>query len=75
MICSSLPKGTIVASNSLVNTNIEELEDNCLVGGTPAKVIAKGFKLINNPEIERIVTQRMKSSIIDCIQLDEELDF
>lgn len=52
MIGFSIPKGTIVASNSLVTSKIDSIQDNCLIGGIPAKLITKGVQRVMNKETE-----------------------
>ena len=47
-----LPDYTIVASNSLVNKDMSDIPESSMIGGTPAKLIATGFRKIENSKIE-----------------------
>lgn len=55
-----LPNFTIVASNSLVGKDFSKLPESCLIGGIPAKLIATGFRKIEDSRIEREVAQYYK---------------
>lgn len=43
---SFLPDFTIVASNSLVNSSINNVPENSIIGGQPAKLISTGYRRI-----------------------------
>lgn len=45
---SCLPDYTIVASNSLVNSNTNNIPSNSLIGGIPAKLLSTGYRRIYN---------------------------
>jgi len=47
-----LPDYTIVASNSLVSKDFSNIPESSMIGGIPAKVIASGFRKIENSKIE-----------------------
>lgn len=47
-----LPDYTIVASNSLVNKDMSDIPVSSMIGGTPTKLIATGFRKIENSKIE-----------------------
>lgn len=49
---SILPDFTIVASNSLVNKDFSNIEKSSMIGGTPARFLATGFRRIENNECE-----------------------
>ena len=48
-----LPNYTIVGSNSLVNKDFSNIPESSMIGGIPAKLIATGFRKIENSRIER----------------------
>lgn len=48
-----IPDFTIVASNSLVSKDFSNIENNSMIGGIPAKLIATGFRRIENRECEQ----------------------
>lgn len=50
-----LPDYTIVGSNSLVNKNMADIPESSMVGGIPAKLLATGFRRIDNYKIEKAV--------------------
>lgn len=52
-----LPDYTIVGSNSLVNKSVKNIPENSIIGGIPAKLIATGFRRVNNSDVERELWQ------------------
>jgi acetyltransferase-like isoleucine patch superfamily enzyme len=64
-----LPDRIIVASNSLLNKNYIEkgIESYSLIGGMPAKLIAKGMKRIYSRENEMILKQYFIENEIDNV--------
>ncbi len=62
---AKIPNYTIVASNSLVNNHINDIPENSIVGGIPAKLISTGYRRVYNKELEnkcRIFYQNHESS-------------
>ena len=52
-----LPDYTIVASNSLVGKDYSNIPSGSMIGGIPAKLLASGFRRVENSEIiQRIAT-------------------
>jgi transferase hexapeptide repeat containing protein len=51
-----LPDFTIVASNSLVGKDYSDIPESSMIGGIPAKLIATGFRKVENSKIECQVT-------------------
>lgn len=51
-----LPDFTIVASNSLVGKNYSDIPESSMIGGIPAKLIAIGFRRVENSKIEYRIT-------------------
>jgi acetyltransferase-like isoleucine patch superfamily enzyme len=64
-----LPNRTIVASNSLLNKNYIEqgIESYSLIGGIPAKLIAKGMKRIYSRENEIILKKYFTENGTDIV--------
>lgn len=58
---SILPDYTIVASNSLVNKKCKDIPKNSIIGGTPAKLIATGFRRIRNSDVDTLVRKYYKT--------------
>ena len=54
---SRLPKGSIVVGNSLINKDFSNEPENCIFGGTPAKILKQGFKRLFNTNEERKTTR------------------
>lgn len=56
-----LPDFTIVASNSLVGKDFSSIPESSMIGGIPAKLIATGFRRVENPifnkEINRFYSE------------------
>jgi acetyltransferase-like isoleucine patch superfamily enzyme len=52
-----LPDFTIVASNSLVSKDYSNIPIGSMIGGTPAKLIASGFRRVENELIEKRIMQ------------------
>lgn len=50
-----LPDCTIIASKSLVNKNLSDLPEESIIGGSPAKLIATGYRLVQNKTMCRII--------------------
>jgi len=48
----TLPVGTIVGSNSLVNKSFKDIEPFSIIAGIPAKLIKTGFRRIFNTTTE-----------------------
>lgn len=51
----SIPSDIIVASHSLVNKTIDNLQPDSLIGGSPAHLLKTGVKRINDHKIEAYV--------------------
>lgn len=53
---SYLPAFTVVASNSLVNKNMMEIGEHCLIGGIPSKLIHRGVErlLVVDAEVDKL---------------------
>ena len=52
-----LPDFTIVASNSLVGKDMSAIPESSMIGGVPAKLIATGFRRVENRKIEEMIWQ------------------
>lgn len=52
-----IPDYTIVASNSLVNKDMTDVPESSMIGGIPAKLIATGFRKIENCKIENEISR------------------
>lgn len=79
---TKLPPNTIVASNSLLNKDYVRsgLEEYCLIGGQPARLIKKDIMRVYNRDNERDYNQYFRHSLEDaCFLSDEsfklEMDF
>lgn len=48
-----IPNKTIVASNSLVNKDMSDIPEESIIGGQPAKLIATGFRRVENGKLEK----------------------
>lgn len=71
-ITGSIPNGTIVASNSVVNgKTIENIEDNCLIGGIPAKLISTGLQLINDPKTEQKIAKYFNENNVKIVDIEQ----
>lgn len=61
-----IPDCTIVASNSLVNKSLSDLPEESIIGGSPAKLIATGYRLVQNKamcrEIGKFFTSEPEAS-------------
>ena len=56
-----LPDYTIIGSNSLVNKDFSTVPDSSIIGGIPAKLIATGFRKVENSHIVSKVFNYFKS--------------
>lgn len=52
-----LPDYTIVGSNSLVNKDFSNIPESSIIGGIPAKLIATGFRKVEDSRIEHEISQ------------------
>lgn len=52
---TQLPNYTIVASHSLVNKDFSKILEESIVGGMPARVIATGYRKIDNSEMQKSI--------------------
>lgn len=50
---SVVPSYSIVVSGSMINRDLSDMGSDCIIGGTPCKKIASGFRLVNNYAKER----------------------
>lgn len=66
-----LPDFTLVASNSLLNTDYSEIPESSLIGGIPAKFIAHGFRKIENGLIEQEIAHFYKMNPDGVFNLPE----
>ena len=61
---AKIPDYTIVSSHSLLNKDFSTIDPGTIIGGIPAKLIASGYKLVNNRykemEIAHYYTQNNK---------------
>ncbi|MBR5481871.1 MAG: acyltransferase [Bacteroidaceae bacterium] len=66
---TKLPDFTLVASNSLLNKNYSEIPESSLIGGIPARLIATGFRKIENGMIETEIAQfyKMNPNQVFCM--------
>lgn len=53
---SVIPDKTIVASNSLVGKDYSSIPEESIIGGIPAKLIATGFRRVENKDLVRKLT-------------------
>lgn len=70
---TNLPAYTVVASNSLVNKNFEEIGERCMIGGVPAKFITNGVERLLLKEVEIDKLFKSADDIIDYEEFKEEL--
>lgn len=50
-----IPNRTIVASNSLVGKDMSAIPESSIIGGVPAKLVATGFRRVENEEFNRVL--------------------
>lgn len=67
-----IPDATIVASNSLAGKDYSEIGNNAMIGGTPAKLIAKGFRRVNNKLYEKAISKYYKENPDGMFQIPED---
>ena len=67
-----LPDFTIVASNSLVGKDMSSIPESSMIGGIPAKLIATGFRRVENRNIERNITHYYKEYPDGIYQIGNE---
>ncbi len=67
----SLPDYTIVCSNSLVNKAINNISENSIVGGIPAKLISKGYRRVDNFDYNEFIRRYYRDSH-DILSLNAE---
>lgn len=48
-----VPPYSVVVSGSVVNKDLSDKGQDCILGGVPCRVIARGFRLVNNYDKER----------------------
>lgn len=73
---TKLPPNTIVASNSLLNKDYVKsgLEEYCIIGGQPARLIKNDYMRVYNRDNESFYNQYFKSSLDNtCVLSDESL--
>lgn len=58
-----IPNKTIVASNSLVGKDYSDIPEESIIGGIPAKLIATGFRRVENKELTRTLTSFFQADI------------
>lgn len=51
-----VPDNTIISSNSLVNKDFSSIPEYSIIGGTPARLIGSGFRLVSKLPKEREIT-------------------
>lgn len=52
---AKIPNKTIVASNSLVNKDMQNIPEESIIGGIPAKLISTGFRKVESKKLERAI--------------------
>jgi len=67
-----IPDTTIVASNSLAGKDYSEIGNNAMIGGTPAKLIAKGVRRVNNKIYEKAISTYYKENPNGMFQIPED---
>lgn len=58
---ANVPNYTIVGSHSLINKSSNSTPESSMIGGVPAKLIASGFRRIDNREVENSVREYYKN--------------
>lgn len=71
---SFLPDFTIVASNSLVGKDFSNIPNSSLIGGIPAKLIATGFRKVENSEIEEEIGKFYANHQDRIFEIPEDAD-
>lgn len=66
-----IPNYTIVASNSLVNKDYSSIPSGSLIGGIPAKLLASGFRRIDNSLIEREISSYYRKTPLEIYHIHE----
>lgn len=69
-----IPSATIVASNSVVNKDFSTVAEGSIIGGIPAKVIASGYRLVNNIKQEAEIAKHYAQSN-EVYHFPEEVNF
>lgn len=71
-----LPDYTIVASNSLVGKDYSDIPESSMLGGIPAKLIATGFRRVENSKLERKIAAYYRENPHGLYQIpdDESMD-
>lgn len=72
---TKLPDYTIVASNSLVNKNFEDIGEFSLLGGAPARVIGKGYVRVDNIEMQQKIDDYFSIEDSGKYHLSDDIDF
>lgn len=57
-----IPDYTIVSSNSLANKDYSNIPNDSIIGGIPAKLIASGFRRVENVDMEKEVSDFYKEN-------------
>lgn len=57
-----IPDYTIISSNSLANKDYSNIPNDSIIGGIPAKLIASGFRRVENINIEKEVSNFHKKN-------------
>ena len=68
-----MPDFTIVASNSLVGKDYSDIPESSMIGGIPAKLIATGFRKVENSKIEcqskPLIIEKILMDCIICLKM------
>lgn len=67
-----IPDYTIVASNSIVNKDMSDVPENSMIGGSPSKLIATGFRRIENCKIEKDIAKFYNESPNEIFKIPAE---
>ena len=68
-----LPDFTIVASNSLVGKDMSAIPESSMIGGVPAKLIATGFRRVENQKVEQMIWRYYREHPDGLFMIPEEV--
>lgn len=68
-----IPEYTIVSNHSLLNKDFSSIEPGSIVGGIPAKLIASGYKLVNNRRKEMEIAHFYNTRDNEVYHLPEDI--
>lgn len=69
-----VPPYSIVVSGSVVNKDLSDIGPDCMIGGTPCRCIASGFRLVNNYDKEREIDRFYHDNPDGCFPVENPVD-